>query len=216
MDVSNRYGRTPIIAFILFAFLVGDSIFLFTVYYVDKVSIYMILVSGVVEGFGGGLMTMMALTNAYIADATPTGSRSGTFSLVGGCLFGGIGLGPSWGAILIRIFGHNPLAPYVLALACYSFCVMSLLTFVPESLSWSRRLSYREEKAQRLTATAKSFWRNTFGFLRPLRLLLPHRTYEATLVSHQNPPQSHLDWTLTKIAMAYAMVRTCRTAPLVT
>lgn len=60
IDLSDRYGRARICAVVLLAFCIGDIIFLFSVYYVDQLTIYFILLAGVIEGFGGGLATLIA------------------------------------------------------------------------------------------------------------------------------------------------------------
>lgn len=147
-------------------------------------------------------------SNAYCADSTPTGSRSGTFSLVGGCLFAGFGLGPTFGGFVIRLSGGNPVAPYIVSLLTYLGCFVGSLV-IPEALSKDRRLEARREKisrAEQRRGKSNSIQSKLFGFLKPLRLLMPRRPTEGSIaLATESPEPAKRDLTITCVSLAYAM-----------
>lgn len=140
-------------------------------------------------------------SNSYCADSTPAGSRSSTFSLVGGCLFAGFGLGPTFGGFVIRLFHGNPVAPYFFSTVAYTSCFIGLF-LIPEALSERRRQEAQEEAVSRAKTKKKCLKATLFGFLRPLKLLLPRKT-PMPLIAGNEQPQVRTDWSLTLIACAY-------------
>lgn len=62
LELSDRYGRARICAVTILATALGDSLLLVGIYKVDIVTPYFILLSGIIEGLGGGLATLIAST----------------------------------------------------------------------------------------------------------------------------------------------------------
>jgi len=222
--LSDRRGRTPIIALSLFGMAVSDTVFLLTTNYVDILTYRFLLVGPIVDGCFGGIATAQAAMNGYISDSSPAGSRAHTFSIITGCLFAGIGLGPTLGGLLIKLT-NNVLAPVYVSLAVGLSLCLGCLFFLPESLSKERQAESQEKYALELEemkdqaqqvrdASPKSYLikyriKKSFAFLRPLSLFLPRKPEDAHpegvhIVKHEEGSQKR-EWSLTLLAAAYGI-----------
>jgi hypothetical protein len=131
--------------------------------------------------------TAQATTSAYLSDVTPSGSRARIFSLLGGLMFFGIGVGPIFGSVVITLTHGNALAPFYVSLGLHAAYFVLAALVLPESLEKSRRENAKirrveeKEAERRRREEEHEGWANTagrialrpFAFLKPVALLLP-------------------------------------------
>lgn len=128
-----------------------------------------------------------------------------------GILFIGVGLGPSLGAILIRLSEHV-LSVFIAATLIHFVYAFVIWFALPESVTPARmsasRLRYKEdlrslkEAREGVAAGVVVRIRRLFGFLAPLIIFMP-----ATVEGQQQNPlkKEKKDWNLTLVAVAYSL-----------
>jgi DHA1 family tetracycline resistance protein-like MFS transporter len=118
-NLSDRYGRRPVLLFSLFGFGVD---YLFTAF---APNIWWLFIGRIVAGITGASMTTAM---AYIADVTPPEKRAQNFGLVGAAFGLGFIIGPVIGCTVISFYPNhcrkktvvrlNGKGPTPLALSC--------------------------------------------------------------------------------------------------
>lgn len=120
--VSDRYGRRP-------ALLVGLSASaLAYVIFGYATSIWLLLLSRLVQGAGGGTVSVI---QAYVADAVPPDQRAKGLGWISAATNAGVALGPMLGTLVM------PLGPAAPGLAAAALCVANIL-FAARFLAESR------------------------------------------------------------------------------
>ena len=132
--LSDRYGRLRMIAVSSVGMIFGEVTFIIVASYPDMYSVNWILFGFLLDGLGGSFTSAMALSYAYTSDCTPPSKRNVVFGYYHACLFGGIALGPLFGAYVVKATG-NVLSIFYITLASHSGFFLWLLFVVPESLS---------------------------------------------------------------------------------
>ena len=172
--LSDRYGRTRIIAMTTFGMLVGEVITIIAATYPDSVSVYWILVGYWVDGVCGSFTAAMALTHSYATDCTPPAKRNVAFGYFHGCLFTGIAAGPIVAGYIIKATG-TVLSVFYTALACHLIFIAWLSFVVPESLSKERQRLAREKHRMFSGELHQSEWLRSLKrsfLLRPLGVII--------------------------------------------
>lgn len=144
--LSDRYGRTKVIAFCGLGVLLNEAITVLAATYPDTVSVNWILVGAFLDGLSGTFITAAAITNAYAADCTPPERRGVTFGWIHGCLFTGIALGPFLASAVMKAT-HSAISFFYVALGVHAIFLPYILFIVPESLTKDRQMAAREAKA---------------------------------------------------------------------
>ena len=147
-ELSDRYGRRKIMAFISLGALVAEITTILAAKYPDKVSVNWILVGCAVDGFAGSFTAALAITYAYTSDCTAPSKRAVAFGSFQGCLFGGIALGPLISGYIVKRTG-NILIIFYITLVCHIvFCL--IIGFVaPESLIKERQMQARQLRKEK-------------------------------------------------------------------
>ncbi|KAL9130301.1 MAG: hypothetical protein Q9217_001476 [Psora testacea] len=143
--LSDRYGRTKMIAVTTMGMLMAETIFIIVATYPDLLSVNWILFGYFFDGLGGSFIAAMALSYAYASDCTAPEKRNVVFGYYHGCLFGGIALGPLFAAYVVKATGEI-LSIFYIAIACHCTFFLFLLFVVPESLSKERQRAAREKE----------------------------------------------------------------------
>src|ERR1700712_5905139 len=86
-ELSDRYGRLPMIVWINMGMIINEIITIFAAQFPDTVSVYWILVGSIFDGLGGSFIAAMAVSHSYAADTTPASKRNVVFGYFHGCLF---------------------------------------------------------------------------------------------------------------------------------
>lgn len=121
-NLSDKYGRKPLIIGTLFLNAVGYIIFAFTHTYL------LLLISRIVAGIGG---SSIGVAQAYIADVTTKENRSKGMGLIGAAFGLGFVFGPLIGGFLAK-YGYEVTG---FVSAGFSFMAFGLTAFaLPESL----------------------------------------------------------------------------------
>ncbi|RAK74274.1 putative tetracycline-efflux transporter [Aspergillus fijiensis CBS 313.89] len=173
--LSDRHGRTRVIALSTLATVVGEAITLFVAAQPDLVSVNVLLGAAFVDGLGGSFTTIMALTASYASDCTLPAHRSVAFSYLYGALFSGLAAGPLLAAVLIKRTGQV-LDVFTASLVLHILFLVTILLLVPESLSPGRQAAFRDRHRKHLhDQPPKPIWDtlNPKHLLTPLAVLLP-------------------------------------------
>ncbi|KAJ5619192.1 hypothetical protein N7510_003176 [Penicillium lagena] len=174
--LSDRYGRTKVIALCAFGCVLNESITVMVATWPDQMSVNWILVGAVFDGLGGSFTTALALLNSYAADCTSPDRRNVAFGFFQGALFFGIAVGPTLAAILIKKTG-GPLLVFYLALSFHALFLLGVFFVVPESLSKERQGIAREKHRRKSVDDTGSSWSlrtlNPMNLITPLSILLP-------------------------------------------
>lgn len=147
-DLSDHYGRKPVLASSLFGTMIGYIIFIIGLL---LQSLPLLFVSRAIDGITGG---NISVAQAAIADITAPENRASNFGLIGAAFGMGFILGPSTGGIL----GHyNPIYPFILTTALSLASVILVMRLLPETLQ-SKSLS------RKAISLASSFRSILLGF----------------------------------------------------
>jgi DHA1 family tetracycline resistance protein-like MFS transporter len=134
-NLSDRYGRRPVLLFSLFGFGVD---YLFTAF---APNIAWLFIGRLVAGITGASMTTAM---AYIADVTPPEKRAQNFGLVGAAFGLGFIIGPVIGGLL-GTFGAR--APFFVAAGLAFINWLYGYFILPESLPKERRRAFEWKRA---------------------------------------------------------------------
>ena len=174
-SLSDRYGRTRLLAFSMVGSLLGEVIFILAATFPMEIPVQWLFLGYVFDGLCGSFTAAMALTHAYATDCTPPSKRNVVFGYFHGCLFAGIGVGPIIAGVIAKASGKI-ITIFYIGLACHCFFVLSVLVVVPESLPKAKQLVARQKLAYVEDAgvsTTVSWFASTAGFLRASNLLEP-------------------------------------------
>lgn len=184
-SLSDRYGRTRMIAFVSTGMLVTEIITVIAARMPETVSVNWLLLGFVCDGLSGSFVASMALTNAYVSDCTPPAKRAVRFGYFHGVLFAGVALGPLLAGYLVKWTGTIVVVFYY-ALGAHLFFAMFVLLIVPESLTKQRQSAAREKAdfvSDSVTPSSRkdeprSIYSRLGGynFLAPLKVLWPTGT----------------------------------------
>ena len=119
---SDRYGRRPMILAGLVLSSIAYVIFAFAG------SFWLLLVSRVVQGMGGGTI---GVVQAYVADATPPDKRTRSLGWLSAVTSLGAVVGPAFGSILDQAFGRH--APGLVASALAASIAVFAWRYLRES-----------------------------------------------------------------------------------
>ncbi|OOF92722.1 hypothetical protein ASPCADRAFT_152191 [Aspergillus carbonarius ITEM 5010] len=169
--LSDRYGRTKILALSAFGTVLAESITVFVAARPDLVSVNVLLLAAFVDGLCGSFTTIMALTMSYASDCTAPSKRSAAFGYIYGSLFVGVAAGPMLAAILIRKTGQA-LSTFNASLALHVLYFISVLVVVPESLSKERQHIARDSHRSKVSNEGEMGWLSLENF-NPKRLITP-------------------------------------------
>ena len=160
--LSDRYGRTRMIAITTLGMLISETMFIAVATYPDMLSVNWILLGYVFDGLGGSFIAAMALSYAYASDCTAPEKRNVVFGYYHGCLFGGIALGPLLAGYVVKATGEI-LSIFYVAIACHCLFSLFLLLVLPESLSKERQRAAREKKD--IVGSGEQQSDNTFKYI---------------------------------------------------
>ncbi|PYH93202.1 MFS general substrate transporter [Aspergillus ellipticus CBS 707.79] len=169
--LSDRYGRTKILAISALGTVVAEAITVFVAARPDIVSVNVLLIAAFFDGISGSFTTIMALSMSYTSDCTAPAKRSVAFSYLYGSLFGGIAVGPLVAAFLIKKTGHV-LSVFNASLALHVLYFVAILTVVPESLSKEGQHVSRDSYRRKASTEGESGWLS-LGNLNPKNLIAP-------------------------------------------
>ena len=142
--LSDRYGRTWIIAASITGGLISDVITIMAGTWPDVVSVYWLFAGYLLDGLCGSFIAALALINSYVTDCTPAAKRNETFGFLHAALFTGIAAGPILAGYVIEATGTILSVFYITVLGQFIFCFFMLL-IIPESLSIERQMASREK-----------------------------------------------------------------------
>jgi len=155
--LSDRFGRRPILlisvagtflGYILLGFAQPIGSFLanlFTSQAVNAFTIGVLFLSRILDGLTGGNITV---AQAYISDVTDETNRSRGLGIIGSAFGLGFIIGPAAGGLLSR-WGYNIPAFFAAGLAVLN--LISIFTFLPESLTEERRIASQHQSRASFT-----------------------------------------------------------------
>lgn len=216
--LSDRIGRKRLLLSALAGAIVNDAMaVLLSFVPIDRVpfgSHLFVLGSGI-EGFFGSSGTVTAMSQSYLTDVTPSGTRSRLFALMSGILFAGIAIGPAVGGLLTK-WTASLSAPLCVAIAIHG-AIAVCLPLVPESLPPdAKRKAIQSHEAARRRHSGHSMLYYLFqALVAPLQnlgFLLPRRpsAEEAPVIGTGfDTPSRRWDANLLLLSVAYAVEVSC-------
>ncbi|WFD25782.1 hypothetical protein MNAN1_000748 [Malassezia nana] len=216
--LSDRVGRKRLLFSALAGAIVNDAMaVLLSFVPADRVPFgadLFVLGSGI-EGFFGSSGTVTAMSQSYLSDVTPSGTRSRLFALMSGILFAGIAIGPAIGGLLTK-WTASLSVPLCVAIAIHGVIAVCL-PLVPESLPPdARRKAIQSHEAARRRHAGHSMLYSVFqALVAPLQnlgFLLPRRpnAEEAPVIgSGFDTPSHRWDANLLLLSVAYAVELSC-------
>jgi DHA1 family tetracycline resistance protein-like MFS transporter len=192
-NLSDRFGRRPIILLSLFAFAFNYALMAYAP------SFGWLFVGRLVSGMAGAIY---GPANAYIADALPQEERAKYFGYIGAAFGIGFILGPALGGVL-GDFG--PRAPFLAAAILAAANGVIGLFLLPESLGADLRRPFVLANANPWSA-ARRIW--AFESIRGLILaqflwMLAHFAYPSAWAFYM---KLKFDWSPTMIGLSLAYV----------
>jgi DHA1 family tetracycline resistance protein-like MFS transporter len=121
-DLSDRYGRRPVLVFSL-----AGTVVSFVMLALAQ-SVTMLFLSRIVDGLSGG---NISTARAYVADITEPKDRARAFGLIGAAFGLGFILGPALSGVLVRI---SYTAPIWAAAAITVVATVMALLWLPETV----------------------------------------------------------------------------------
>jgi len=174
--LSDRYGRTKILAVTSLGSVLGEVIVIIAATYPENFPVNWILLGFVAEGISGSFVCAMAISNAYAADCTPPAKRNVAFGYLHGCLFTGIALGPILAGFIVKGTGST-LSVFYISLVVHAAFAAFLAFVVPESLSMARQHASRDKhREEKELAGGSSDWIDKLravNLFEPLKVLWP-------------------------------------------
>lgn len=148
--LSDRYGRTKMLAFTSMGTVLGEVITIIAAKYPESFHVNWILLGFAIDGLCGSFICAMAISHAYATDITPPAKRNVAFGYFHGCLFLGMAIGPILAGLVVKATG-SALSIFYISLGVHLSFVLFVAFVVPESLSKARqdvaRDRHRDEKA---------------------------------------------------------------------
>ncbi len=150
--LSDRFGRRPILLFSVVGSFIGYLLLGFAqpigTFLADRVAthpvnafvISILFISRLVDGITGGNLTV---AQAYISDNTDERNRARGLGIIGSAFGLGFIIGPTVGGVLSH-WGYN--LPAFAAAGMSFINVLSILFFLPESLTRERRAANQQHK----------------------------------------------------------------------
>ena len=159
-ELSDKYGRKPIIVICLLLNAAGYVIFAFTHTY------FVLIISRIVGGIGG---SSIGVAQAYIADITTKEDRSKGMGMIGAAFGLGFVFGPLMGGLLSK-FGYE-----VTGFASAGFSFLAFLVtifFLPESNLNRESARVRKRKLFDVSTVKEVFKKKDLGLLVTLFFIL--------------------------------------------
>jgi MFS family permease len=175
--LSDRYGRTRLLAFASIGGLAAELITILAVKFPDVVDYRWLILGSVFDGLTGSFTAGGILAQSYTTDATPPSKRAVSLGFLSACLFMGLAFGPVLAAEFVKLTG-SLLSIFYVALGCHTFFVLFVGFVIPDSLSKRRQKLARENWAKEweLRIESMGYWlatAQTINPFEPLRNLWP-------------------------------------------
>lgn len=200
--LSDRTGRNVVMMVNILGILIMDIIVLIVArvpLHSLPMGAYFLAIGSTIEGSLGGYSAVNAMSQCYISDVTPSGTRARLFSLMTGVMFAGIAVGPTIGGYLTVATG-DVFATLWTSTVLHASIVLAL-PFFPESLSRERREKARQQRAEARDAAppdaslTQRFQDTVLAPLHSLRILKPEKIeagYSAVPRDTDAPADVHL------------------------
>lgn len=217
--LSDRIGRRRILLSAVAGAIFNDAMAVLLSYVsADRVPFgaHLFVLGSGVEGFFGSSGTVTAMSQSYLSDVTPSGTRSRLFALMSGILFAGIAIGPAIGGLLTKWTGTLSI-PLCVAIVIHGGIALSL-PLVPESLrpDAQRKAIQSHQETQHRSTRHGFVYSLCQGLLAPLRnlsFLLPRRLSEEERpvmeASRLDTLSPRWDANLLFLSVAYAVELAC-------
>jgi len=172
--LSDRYGRTKMIALTSMGSLAGDIFVIMAATKPDTFPVNWILVGYALDGICGSFTTAFALVHAYVTDCVQPAYRNVAFGYFHACLFTGIAVGPLAAGFLTKQTG-TPVTSFYIMLGVHVFFMLWVGFITPESLSKSRQMKARELHDEQNRASSHDWidYVRQANVFEPLKVLWP-------------------------------------------
>ena len=175
-QLSDRYGRTKLMALASCGGLVAEVITILAAKFPDIVDYRWLILGSVCDGLTGSFTAGSILSQAYTSDCTAPSKRAVSIGYIHACLFGGLAIGPLLAGYIVKWTG-SLITIFYIVMGCHLFFIFCVGFVIPESLSKQRRLIAREKHEKELELYRQDgTWLGTAKAanpLEPLKVLWP-------------------------------------------
>src|SRR6202011_601634 len=138
---SDRYGRRPALLVGITASCIAYVVFAYAG------SIWLLLLSRIVQGAGGGTVGVI---QAYVADSVEPDNRAKALGWLSAATTVGVAIGPAIGGVALKLGGRGP------GLAAASLCLVNIC-FAWRFLRESRDMTEAQDKKPRASRTVIAY-----------------------------------------------------------
>ncbi|KAI0273597.1 major facilitator superfamily domain-containing protein [Gloeopeniophorella convolvens] len=204
-SLSDRYGRTTVLAFNAVGYLIASLMVLAVVLVPESVpgGYWLLIYGSVLEGFVGGRFTLPTTMQAYLSDCTDSASRSRIFSLYMGLHFSGQAFGPAIYGVVVHVYKRPVLVFYIAVAMNFTYAVANCC-IVPESLLRAQMKISRRKHSEELARRKSGFFSwlgKLFSFLSPIGIFAPVRVNRGATPRRT----TRRDWALTLLALSFGL-----------
>lgn len=175
--LSDRYGRTRLLALSSCGGLCGELITLLAAKFPQTIDYRWLVLGSFCDGITGSFTAGLLLTQSYATDCTPPSKRAVRIGYLHACLFLGLAFGPLLAGYFVKWTG-SLISIFYVVMACHVCFILFMAFVVPQSLSKRRRLAAQEKHAKEEESKAQAigpwlFNIQSFNIFEPLRILWP-------------------------------------------
>ncbi|KAG9295057.1 hypothetical protein G9A89_017851 [Geosiphon pyriformis] len=176
-SLSDRKGRRVVLLMSLAGLTFSIAVLLVVARYDQYIDPHLLVIGPLVEGFSGGLFSLLSTSQAYISDCTTAERRSIIFGWLQGTLLLGLSVGPLIGGWIVKAT-NSLLSVFYISIVIFGFFFLYLLFVVPESLSLEKRAANAKEQRdkQRELSLKYTKWWQKYNVFEPLAILLPNNS----------------------------------------
>lgn len=175
--LSDRYGRTRLMAFASTGGLIGEIITVLVAKYATSIDYRWLILGSIADGATGSFTAGSIMTQSYTSDSTPPSKRAVYIGYLHACLFTGLALGPLLAGYFVKWTG-SLLSVFYVIVACHAAFIFIIGFVIPESLANRKRIAAqvqheREKEAKVLSMGAWLHSIQKVNPFEPLAILWP-------------------------------------------
>lgn len=153
--LSDRYGRTRLMAFASTGGLIGEIITVLVAKYSTSIDYRWLILGSITDGATGSFTAGSILTQSYTSDSTPPSKRAVYIGYLHACLFTGLALGLLLAGYFVKWTG-SLLSVFYVIVACHAAFILIVAFIIPESLVKRKREAAQERHALEQEAKVRS------------------------------------------------------------
>lgn len=153
--LSDRYGRTRLMAFASTGGLIGEITTVIVAKYATTIDYRWLILGSIADGATGSFTAGSILTQCYTSDCTPPSKRAVYIGYLHACLFTGLALGPLIAGYFVKWTG-SLLSVFYVIVACHATFILIIGFGIPESLAKRKQDIAQDQHAREKEVKVRS------------------------------------------------------------